>query len=335
MRYILLLLVVSISFLTKLEAQSNYGITAFGTNRITARQIKEEYSTELEVLLKQYYENRAEFRIQKLTLEEKLNEGQYFSYVHIDLFKSYTDKIDFIIDFVENDESEVRMAYRKVESKELKDPDHVIKKWIAYSIASKKLFDNGEIKDINCPVVHCTWSFNHPELTPFLTYFENNVPKNTSALKEILFYSNSAEYREAAAYLLAHAKLEIQSLVSTLEPTIDDPSSLVRNAGMRVIYYAVRADNELKIPLDKVITALNYPSFTDRNKALVILRSLPKSRFSREQLKKFLPILFEILQKKDAHNYRNAHTVLKNISGKDFSDTDIDKWEEWIKAVIY
>lgn len=332
MHNILLITVVLSVFLTRLNAQSNYGITAFGTDRITAMQIKENYSTELDALLKQYDKNRAEFRKQKLAMEEKLNEDQHFSYVHIDLFKSYSDKIDFIIDFIEKDESEVRMAYRKVELKEIKDPDHVIEKWTAYSVASKKLFDNGEIKDMNCPVVHCTWSFNHPELTPFLMYFENNVPKNVNTLKEILVKSNSAEYREAAAYLLAHANLDVQNLINTLEPAIDDPSSLVRNAGMRVIYYAVRADYTLNIPLDKVITALNYPSFTDRNKALVILRSLPTSRFSKEQLKKILPILLEILKKKDAHNYRNAHTVLKNISGQDFPDTEIDKWKEWIKA---
>lgn len=332
MHYPLLLTVVSILFLTKLEAQSNYGITAFGTDRITARQIKEEYSSELDELLKQYDENREEFSAKKLILEEKLNESQHFSYVHVDLFKSYSNKMDFIIDFVEKDETKVRMAYRKVDLKELKDPEHLIEKWTEYSTVSKKLFDNGEIKDMNCPVVHCTWSFNHPELAPFLTYFESNVPKNAGVLKEILVFSNSAEYREAAAYLLAHANLEIQNLVNTLELTIDDPSSLVRNGGMRVIYYAVRADNTLKIPLDKVITALNYPSFTDRNKALVILRSLPSSEFSTEQLKRILPVLLEILQKKDAHNYRNAHSVLKNISGKDFSDAEIDKWEDWIKS---
>jgi HEAT repeat protein len=182
---------------------------------------------------------------------------------------------------------------------------------------------------MQCPVVHCTWAFNHVKLTSFLEYFNSNVPKNASKLKELLIYSDNAEYRANAAFLLAHANIKAQELVKILKPAIEDPSSLVRNNSMRVMYYAVRENSNLGIPLDKVINVLDYPSFTDRNKALVVLRSLPKDRFSKEQINRIIPILLEILKKKDAHNYKNAHLVIKKISGKDFDDDDLTNWTNW------
>jgi hypothetical protein len=79
---------------------------------------------------------------------------------------------------------------------------------------------------------------------------------------------------------------------------------------------------------------LDFPSFTDRNKALVVLRSLPKDRFSNDQINRIIPILLEILKKKDAHNYKNAYIVIKNISGKDFNVDDLTSWTNWSLANI-
>jgi hypothetical protein len=324
-----------LSLSNRIQAQVTYGITAFGTETITASALRENYGHRLDELIRLKENSTAEFERQRTALEQELNTKNEFSYIKIHLFKSYSNKVDFIIDFVEHQDSAKRMAFRELNTKEYKDPDGLIEKWIDYAELSGNLFEAGEINDMSCPVVHCTWAFNHKELRPFLSYFESYVPKNSKVLEEVVVQSSSPQFREAAAYLLAHAKIDNQRLVKILEPTVTDPSSLVRNAGLRILYYAVKEDNTLQIPLDKVIQALDFPSFTDRNKALVILRSLPRSAFSKEQLKEFLPILLEILEKKDGHNYKNAHTVLKSISGEQFSETETHKWREWVNALIY
>lgn len=111
-------------------------------------------------------------------------------------------------------------------------------------------------------------------------------------------------------------------------PGVRDPESRVRNNTMRVIYYLVRANPDTPIDLSEIITALDFPSFTDRNKALVILRSIPLDGIRSADKRRLTRILIEILEKKDAHNYFNAHKVIKKLSGKDFSVDDIRRWKQ-------
>lgn len=315
------------------HAQSAYGVTAFGTELVTAAQIRETYAQELNELIALQQSRPDEFQARRAALESTLNGRQQFRHVNIAVFRSYTDQVDVVIDFVEHADAPARLAYRRLEPEDIADPQQLIAEWRAYATLSQQLFDAREITDMQCPVVHCTWAFNHERLRPFLDRFTDRVPRNVDALTRILVHHRTPEAREAAAYLLAHAGITPQQLVATLEPSIDDPSHLVRNAGMRVVYYAVRADSALPIPLDKIITALHYPSFTDRNKALVILRSLPSSRFSRAQLRRFLPVVLEILKKGDAHNFRNAHAVLRNLSGQTFGVEETERWEAWVRSV--
>lgn len=314
-------------------AQPAVGITVFGTDQVSADQVRQQHTAALAELLQLERADRAAFEQKRNALELMLK-GDRFSYVRVDLFRSYTDKVDFIIDVVEPRDAAKRLAYRTLVTRQFDDPQQLLAAWRDYSRESQQLFDAGEIKDMSCPVVHCTWSFHHPRLASFLLEFSTKAPANAQALTEILRTSDSERQREAAAYVLAHAGLSNDALVSALEPSIDDPSSLVRNAGMRVLYYAVRADSTLQIPLDKVVTALGFPSFTDRNKALVILRSLSRDRFSEAQLRSALPILLEILEKKDAHNYRNAHVVLKNLSGESFAEDETEKWVAWVRSAM-
>ena len=98
---------------------------------------------------------------------------------------------------------------------------------------------------------------------------------------------------------------------------------------MRVIYYIVKAFPDSEIDLSMVVRALDYPSFTDRNKALVILRSLPLDHLNEEDAQRMISILLEVIEKNDAHNYRNAHQVLKNMSGLDYASDDLGSWQKW------
>ena len=185
-----------------------------------------------------------------------------------------------------------------------------------------------------CTSDHCTWSFNHPQLESFLTHFQEYVHPNQSLLAKILMQSDSTSFRAAAAFLLAHADITPNELVTLLSPAVRDPESNVRNASMRVIYYVVRANDNIELDLDLIIEALSFPSFTDRNKALVILRSLPLDNLNALQRVRLAPMLLEILEKKDAHNYRNAHTVIVKMSGLDLSIDDLEGWRSWVNRTI-
>lgn len=325
----ILLLALLLSY-TSAFAQSNYGLTVFGTDKISASQIQEEHGRLLDELVELKKENPEIFEARKKLLEEELLQDANYSYINLALIKSYSNELDFILDIVEKQDSSKRLIFKKMETRRLLDSDSLIARWSAYAKLSRSLFEKGEINDFKCPVIHCTWSFNHPDLEPFAEYFSIYASKNKNQLEKLLLYSEDDAYRASAAFLLAHTDLEIQALVNLLESTVDDPSSLVRNNSMRVIYYAIRNNPSLELSLDKTIQVLNYPSFTDRNKALVVLRSLPKERFSQKHLTQILPILIEVLEKKDAHNYKNAYTILKNISGEQFDIDDIKQWKHWV-----
>ncbi len=333
--FLLLTLVLLLgSDASRASAQGRYGLTAFGTERVTASQLRAEHADALESLLRLERADTVAFRLGREALARRLRAEGGFSYVHVELFRSYTDELDFVIDFVEPADSARRMAFRSFVPRVMPEPAGLLGEWRRYASESSRLFESGELRDMRCPVLHCTWSFHHERLQPFLDTFTAQAPRHVGALREVVAHDPSPYSREAAAFLLAHAGLSPDELIAALDPAIDDPSSLVRNAGLRVLYYVARAHPELQLPLERVIKALHFPSFTDRNKALVVLRSLPAERFSLEQKRSFLPLLLEVLRKGDAHNYRNAHVVLRQLSGRSHDAADIAAWATWVHEAM-
>ena len=331
MKGLTLLVFLLYSFVLTVNGQHQYGITAFGTDLISADQLREDHQKTLDQLLTLYLDDQEQYHIQSRQLADLLVADTSFAYVNVYLFKSYSGRFDFIIDFVENKDEDIRMNFRNINEEHLTDPDNLIAKWYEYENVSTALFYDGKINDMDSPVIHCTWSFNHPDLAPFLVYFTENAPKHWKELLRLLDHSGLPKYRAAAAFLLAHANIEPNELADILTPSVRDPERLVRNNSMRVLYYIARANPEANIDIPSVIDGIDYPSFTDRNKALVILRSLPLDNLSEVQEDRLIPILLEILEKKDAHNYKNAHTVLKKITMQVYSSSDIAQWRNWEK----
>lgn len=324
-RFILLLLFLS----QNMYSQNDYGVTIFGTEILSKKSVLKKYRHTLSSLKTLYESNRKKYQKERIALAKEISSEYQFSYVHIKLFRSYTGTFDFIIDVVEKKDSKRRLDFRTIIGKNIGDPDAIINKWIEYQNLSFTLYRQNEISDMSCPVIHCIWSFNHSKLTPYLAFFNKKAPIYKNMLIDILNTSNSPIYRAAASFILAHAHMDNNALLKVLLPSVRDPESTVRNNSLRVIYYIVRANPKLDFNVSEIISALDFPSFTDRNKSLVILRSLPVSRFSEKNLKRMIPILLEILEKKDAHNYRNAYIVLKNISGKNYDIKDIQRWKLW------
>jgi len=310
----------------------DYGVTVFGTDLISKEEVLKHYTDELQTLKTLYDSDRDAYKTKKEKLEKVLITLGDFAYANVRLFKSFTNDYDFIINYVETKEAKTRLNFRTIKTKHFDDPDGLIAKWIEYEDLSYKLFKDGEIKDYSCPVAHCLWSFNHPKLAPYLEYFNKFTLKSKEVLIQILNTSNSTDYRASAAFLLAHSQMSNEDLLKTLMPSTHDSESAVRNNSMRVIYYIARAFPDMEFNISKIIDALDFPSFTDRNKALVILRSIPLDNLSKEDSKRLADILIEILQKKDAHNYKNAHTVIKKWSQKNYDVNDIDSWKKWAES---
>ncbi len=331
----LLFFIFPASFLSNtIHAQTDYGITVFGTDHLTKIELTNLFGDEIEELNKHYQNDSESYDELKEHLIHIIQETNEYSYVNFRFFTSYTDKVDFILDVVEKEDASERLNFRKVNTTTYDDPEGVIEFWEEYEDLSFELFEKGEIIDMSCPVVHCIWSFNHSLLDPYLTRINELSSKHREKLITILNRSSLVNQRAAASFLLAHAFLDPQLLLNILMPSIKDPESVVRNNSMRVIYYLVRANPDLEIDIDEIVHVLDFPSFTDRNKALVVLRSLPLQNVESESLKRMVPILIEIVEKKDAHNFRNALLVLQKISGLEYSYNQILEWKSWAKPYL-
>ncbi len=316
-----------------LFGQVDYDIAVMGTDQISAEQFELEYSERLDQLAISHGQDMEKYNVEREQLARELKEAGNFAFTNVRLFKSYIGNISFIIDVVEKNDAERRLNFREISYQHFSDPDQLIAKWNEYETISYELFKNDQINDMECPVYHCTWSFNHSELEPFLIHFQEFVPPNQDLLARILNRSDSASFRAASTYLLAHADTSPQTLVEILSPAVRDPDSRVRNGSMRVIYYVVRAYEDIELNMDLIIDAMGYPSFTDRNKALVILRSVQLEDLTKEQRTRLAPMLLEILEKRDAHNYHNAYRVITKMSGLDYAVEDIESWREWVEQL--
>lgn len=319
--------------MTNLSLCQEFGITAFGTKKVTKEWIQANYQEKLIELRSLYEDDREQYHSMRAELAREFKRLSDFAYVNVTLFRSYTDKYDFIIDFVETADSLHRLNYRQLTTRTFEDPSELISKWEEYQEVGYELFQNGELSDWSCPTIHCLWSFNHPKLTSYLDFFDANVPKYSDLLVDILEESDAVNFRASAAFLLSHAAMKNADLLEALLPGITDPDSEVRNNSMRVMYYIVRAQSDIDVDIPLIINALNFPSFTDRNKALVILRSISFDGLHKEHAIRLSNILIEILEKKDAHNYKNAHQVLKNLSGQDYAIEDVKAWKTWSKSL--
>lgn len=309
--------------------QSEFEITVFGTAKVSKHELASDFNKDFNRLFKLFKSDSHKYEQNRDSLSQIFITRGNFSFVNIEFFTSYSGKTDLIIDFVDTEDSETRLKFRPISKTSFSDLDDLFKTWREYQRLSFELFRKGEIKDKSCPVIHCIWSFNHDKLEPYLSIFNKRASEAVIQLIEVLNSSSSIKQRAASSFLLSHAGLNEQELLNILIPSTSDSSSLVKNNSMRVIYYILRNNPELDIDLERVIAVLNYPSFTDRNKALIVLRSLALENLDLESLKKMIPTLIEILEKKDAHNFRNAHLVLQKISGLEFSYNQILEWKSW------
>ena len=197
-------------FISNLFAQGNYGVTVFGTDNITEAYFRSNYGNLLDQLVEAHKNDKEDYRTQLDSLNTRLALRNKYAYSKAQLFKSYSGKFDFIIDFVEREDSIERLNFRQVNYRVLEDPDSLLSKWKAYEELSFSLFEKREIGDMTCPVIHCIWSFHHDKLAPFLAIFNELAPANKDALIDILNTSAVTGDRAAAAFLLAHAGMQHQ-----------------------------------------------------------------------------------------------------------------------------
>jgi hypothetical protein len=236
------------------------------------------------------------------------------------------------VDVVEPEDAARRMPFRAPPDRDLPDPDGALALWAEYEAKGTALMLNGGLPAENsgCPVLHCAFFFDHPDLAPYLDRLNDAAANHRDALFAIAEQSANAEFRARAIFLLAHTA-DADSLLPLLGRAIYDESSGVRNNAMRVMMFLAMADPGLAYPIEALTSALDFPAESDRNKAAFTVRMAAEFAAHRAAIvDSALPNLLRLLHSERPNIHDPAYETLKIVSGRDFPARDYAAWERWV-----
>ncbi len=150
----------------------------------------------------------------------------------------------------------------------------------------------------------------------FIHFAKTDLPQ----LKNVLRNSKHAKDRAAAAWIVCYAANKAD-VANALSAAVNDSDELVRNnatRGLGTIAALAAAKPELQIHLDPkpFVAMLNSISWSDRNKATMVLLSLTQNRppkLMKQLRQKALPSLVEMAQWNDTHSLM-AFTLVARIA---------------------
>ena len=315
-------------------------VVVYGTERFDAAVIRSEFASELQQLVAAMTadDGRRTDRI-VARIKEQLNSRGPFAYLSIstssDVSRAPNFTVFVTVDVVEKADRDRRMPFRTPPAGRYRDPDRLFRLWEEYEASMFELMMAGSLPaNSECPVLHCLFGFDHPDLKPFLASFNEGASRNEDVLYEIAEGDRDASHRSTAILLLAHTN-NVDRLLPVLGRAIYDPDGVVRNYAMRVMIMLARDDPERNSPVDDLVAALDFPESTDRNKSAATLLALCESPIYREIIRReALPTLLQLMRTGPPINHEPAYDILRELSGEDFGPRDYTAWEDWVHTEL-
>jgi len=307
----------------------------FGSGKINERVIKELLGEEFNTWITKGLKGDPSASELEARLLDKIKKKYNFALAEwsiVQYFEPGDMAIHLTLDVVEAADVAVRMPFRAAPTADLPDPGGLLKTWVEYETIALDLTERAEIDPDagKCAALHCPFGHKHVKLKKYEKIFLDGARKNEAALAKILKESGNDDYRASSAYLLAYLK-DGKKVVDYLSDAIKDPDDLVRNNVLRVLGDIAEHHPEYVIPLKPLQAAIDFPRVSDRSKALYALYHLvSNSRPARDEVLKSNVIeLLRLLESKQPDHRDLAHGILRKISGKDFTVTDVRAWNDW------
>jgi hypothetical protein len=319
-------------------------VDLYGTSRVTAEQLVAGFGprfAEFErASLAGDFEHASSDRA---ALEQQLTSEGGFAFARLSVVQYFQkgQPSYLTIDVVEPADAARRMDFAKgpdPNAPPLPDPDGLLARYAEYEKtgfdllrAGKRLEDEASSREL----LHCPFGFADPKLAPFREPLIAGARRHADELIQILHEDPDAQHRAYAAFLLGFTQ-DGARVVKELIPACRDPSALARNNAMRVLAAIARFHPEFEIPLDPVLTALEYPETTDRNKAAAILEPLSRKPELKEKIARAAgPTLVAMIRLKQPNNRDWAWQILRHVSGEDYADDDVESWSAWLAKVSH
>lgn len=340
-----LLLIIPVIFLLTYDKklkEDNFTFDVYGAHSLSASDITQAYNKKLHeiasILLSADPLNNQQLPVLINAIISSIKNRGDFSYVNLSPILYPNDpKIHITLDIIETQDDHRNFSFLNFPEHTFEDPDHLLQFWDEY----QKIGFNLIYKEKHFPVIkscgefHCLFGFDEQELKKYKKLFDNGVEKNKIQLLNILSQDRDEHRRATAAYLLAHLHSGSE-VINDLTPFISDPSPEVRNNVMRVIASTLDQTRIDNFPIDRVITALDYPTTTDRNKALLIIDKLVhQSPFYNDYILNHAAAnLLSELRMFQPNVHLLAYDILKIVTKKNFGERDYNGWTTTIDSMI-
>jgi hypothetical protein len=316
-------------------------IDVYGTSQFTASDIQNKYGKDFETIAKYLATPNGpviyEKELSKLWIKVRTEINSIGDFAFLDVSPLYYRNLDdvyFTIDIVDKKDSSRLTGFTPNPKKTIKDPEDLIASWQEYEkIASQHVMSNKNYAaKVTCPVSHCIFGFEEPELKKYKDIFVIGVLKHKNQLIKVLYEDQDENKRAAAAFLLGNLK-NSDDVINIMIPAMHDSSERVRNNAMRVLGAALEAGKTANFPIKDAVAALDYPTEVNRNKALYILLSLSaQPRYAKYIKDHAGEQLMTELRMSQPNLHISAYYILKKISGLQFTDHDYNAWQNWLNS---
>ncbi|HYH16526.1 MAG TPA: HEAT repeat domain-containing protein, partial [Flavisolibacter sp.] len=164
-------------------------------------------------------------------------------------------------------------------------------------------------------------------------------------LRNVLRYAADAKQRAMAAQIIAYAA-DKRAVTDDLVYAVADPDDEVRNNATRALsviahYGLEHPELQIQIPAQPFISMLNSISWTDRNKAALVLFHLSRTRnpILMQQLKEAaLPSLLEMVQWKSKQHVLLYYILLGRMAGLEderlFTAFSSDRFADMLNEIV-
>lgn len=239
-------------------------------------------------------------------------------------------------DVVDAQDAKTRMPFRPAPARQEPDPDGLLAAWQEYAELGNSLLRQGLLPATgrsSCPSFFCLWASTTSALEALEKRFADGAAPNKDALLKVFRHEASAQKRVAAVYLLSYLK-DAPELTGLLLEALQDPAPAVRGAALQVFSDIALYHKSIFVEINRIIPVLDYPTSSDRAKALALLVGLADNPTYRPYvLTRATPYLPRLLRLKQPSNHDLAFTLLATLSQESFDRRDYASWESWVAGV--
>jgi hypothetical protein len=318
------------------------GLDVYRSRRLDAAKVRETAGPLLDSYLRTVVENRrgtekAAARL-KAQVEDTLRRasGAAFLSLFVGRYVTSAERTAYLtVDVVDPEDAAARMPFRAAPRGQAPDPDGLLAAWQQYDAAGDALVRAGQIDGSvhpSCPGFYCLWGSGSPELAALEKKMSAGAPARKDMLLKVLKEDADARKRAQALFVLSYLP-DGKQVADLCLDSLADPAEEVRAAALQILSDVALYHKSVLVDLSKILPALDFPTVSDRAKALSVMIGLSDNpAYKTLVMTRGTPYLLGLLRLRQPANHDLAFTLLSTLSSQTIGQRDYAGWNAWIKS---